>query len=179
LTKTYLGPRRVMRIEIQGDIAIECPTSDLCLKLSFKNKGYFRGTNNSVEGKIQKLSTGETIFKLEGRWDRVITITDKRTGKTSTFLDVEAEKKSSFVPLVVEPDEEQAYFESRKVWQHVTKGLRSQNYDFATQHKSKLEDGQRAGKKEREAQGHGTWEPTLFKDMTPGAEPTWQMRLAK
>ena len=120
-----------MRIEIQGDIAIECPTSDLCLKLSFKNKGYFRGTNNSVEGKIQKLSTGETIFKLEGRWDRIITITDKRTGKTSTFLDVEAEKKSSFVPLVVEPDEEQAYFESRKVWQHVTKGLRSQNYDFA------------------------------------------------
>ncbi|KAJ1485641.1 hypothetical protein T484DRAFT_1792669 [Baffinella frigidus] len=168
----------VMRMEIAGDVAIECPVSGYSLKLSFKNKGYFKGTNNSVEGKIQKTATGETVYKLDGRWDKCINITEKKTGKTRVFFDVEAEKASSFQPPTVDAEANQQYFESRRVWGNVTKGLRTQNVDMATEHKSKLEDAQRAGKKERDAFGTG-WEPKIFKDLTPGQDPTWQMRLCK
>ena len=31
-----------MRMEIAGDVSIECPVSGYSLKLSFKNKGYFK-----------------------------------------------------------------------------------------------------------------------------------------
>lgn len=37
-----------LRMEIVGDIAIQCEKSGLELALSFKNKGWIRGTNNSV-----------------------------------------------------------------------------------------------------------------------------------
>jgi hypothetical protein len=43
----------------------------------------------------------------------------------------------------------------------VTKGIKASNQEMATEHKTKLEDGQRAGKKERDAEG-STWQPRLF-----------------
>ena len=42
----------------------------------------------------------------------------------------------------LDPEDKQQYYESRRVWKEVTKGLRSQNTDNATVHKMKLEDGQ-------------------------------------
>ena len=62
-------------MEIAGDITITCKETGYALNLSFKNKGYFKGENNSVEGKITQIGSKDTIKKIEGRWDRVIKIT--------------------------------------------------------------------------------------------------------
>ncbi len=40
---------------------------------------------------------------------------------------------------------EHSYFESRRLWAGVTKGIKTANQEMATEHKTKLEDGQRAG----------------------------------
>ena len=57
----------------------------------------------------------------------------------------QAEKTRSYCALSVEREDEQRYFESRRLWTGVTKGIKTSNQDMATEHKTKLEDGQRAG----------------------------------
>jgi len=169
-----------LRMEIAGDIAISCEKTGLQLELSFKNRGWVRGSNNSVEGKIRKIGTTTTLHKIDGRWDRVLNITEKKSGKTSVFFDCEEEKAKSFVPLIAEPDAQQKYYESRRVWQHVTKNLRSNNVDAATEAKTKLEDGQRAGKAERDTKGL-EWTPKLFvaSDGAGGNDPPWMLKCAQ
>lgn len=47
--------------------------------------------------------------------------------------------------MSVESEAEQRYFESRRLWTGVTKGIKTSNQDVATEHKTRLEDGQREG----------------------------------
>ena len=103
----------------------------------------------------------QTLYKITGRWDRELKIEDKKNKTTRLFLAVESEKAQSYTPLTVQPESQQQWYESRKLWAHVTKGIRSQNQEMAGQHKAKLEDGQRAGKKERELNGN-EFKPVLF-----------------
>ena len=49
--------------------------------------------------------------------------------------------------MTIVPEAEQRYFESRRVWAGVTQGIKKANQEMATEHKTRLEDGQRAGKK--------------------------------
>ena len=68
---------------------------------------------------------------------------------------MEAEKSRSYCAMQIEPEDQQRYCESRRVWTGVTKGIKTSNQDMATEYKTKLEDGQRAGKRERDAEGSG------------------------
>lgn len=156
----------VMRMEISGDVKITCQKTGLEMTGSFKNRGYFQGENNSCECKIAKIGPkSETMYKITGRWDRTLTITEKKTGEAKQLFDVNTEKATSYTQLQLDSEDRQQYYESRRVWQHVTKGLKSQNTDMATAEKAKLEDGQRAGKKEREEQNLGEWVPRLFENL--------------
>jgi len=94
----------------------------------------------------------EIISKIQGRWDRVVTATDKRTKRVDVVFDI-ADIKKTFNPSLVLPEPQQYYFESRRVWSAVSQALRAQDIDLATEEKLRLEDGQRAGKKEREESG--------------------------
>mmetsp|Transcript_15582 Transcript_15582/g.30766 ORF Transcript_15582/g.30766 Transcript_15582/m.30766 type:complete len:414 (-) Transcript_15582:54-1295(-) len=150
-----------MRMEIAGDVSITCKKLGLEMVGKFTNKGYFSGENNSVEAKVYPLGTKDTLYKITGRWDRELKIEDKKAKKTTTFLDVSQEKGQSFTTLQLDSEANQQVYESRRVWTHVTKGIRAQNQEMAGTHKGKLEDGQRAGKKEREERGE-EWVPRLF-----------------
>ncbi|EKX44699.1 hypothetical protein GUITHDRAFT_163527 [Guillardia theta CCMP2712] len=168
----------VMRMEIAGDVQISCKETGFQWTASFTNRGYFKGENNSVSGKVTRIGSKDTICKIDGRWDRVIKITDKKTGASNVFLDVEAEKQKSFMPLNVDPEDKQKYYESRRVWSQVTRGLKTQNLDFATEHKTKLEDGQRAGKKERDERGQA-WQTKLFEKVVPNDPLSWRCKICK
>jgi hypothetical protein len=140
----------VMRMEVAGDVTITCRKTGLQCALTFANKGFFKGENNSVSGKVTRIGDKTELAKVSGRWDRVIKV--KRSGSEAVLLDVEAEKSRTYCPITIQPEGEQRYCESRRVWAGVTKGLKTSNHDMATECKSKLEDGQRAGKKERDAE---------------------------
>lgn len=150
-----------MRMEIAGDVSITCAKTGLEMNGTFKNKGYFSGENNSVEAKISTIAGKETLYKITGRWDRELKVENKKAKTTTQFLDVSAEKLSTYSPLQITPEAQQQYYESRKVWTHVTKGIRAQNQEMAGHHKNKLEEGQRLGKKEREERNED-WTPRLF-----------------
>jgi len=164
----------VMRMEIAGDVTITCKKTGLTTTLTFANKGFFKGENNSVSGKITRIGEKTELAKISGRWDKVLKL--KRAGAEQVLLDVEEEKARSYCALSVEREDEQRYFESRRLWTGVTKGIKTSNQDMATEHKTKLEDGQRAGKKERDAEG-STWTPRLFVQTNPADMTSWRFKL--
>jgi len=164
----------VMRMEISGDVTISCRKTGLSCALTFANKGFFKGENNSVSGKVVRMADKSEVAKISGRWDRVMKI--KRGGSESVLLDVEAEKTRTYCAMSVQPEEQQNYFESRRVWKGVTKGIKTSNQDLATEHKTRLEDGQRAGKKERDAAG-ASWTPRLFDQTNPEDITAWRFKL--
>lgn len=164
----------VMRMEISGDVTITCKKTGLTTTLTFANKGFFKGENNSVSGKVTRIADKAEVAKISGRWDKVLKV--KKGGAESVLLDVEAEKTKTYCPLSIEPEDQQRYFESRRVWTGVTKGIKTANQDMATEHKTRLEDGQRAGKKERDTEG-STWVPRLFEQTNPADITAWRFKL--
>uniref|UniRef100_A0A7S0M7W1 Uncharacterized protein n=3 Tax=Cryptomonas curvata TaxID=233186 RepID=A0A7S0M7W1_9CRYP len=147
------------------------------MELSFKNRGYFSGENNSVDGKIKRGS--DTLYKIHGRWDRVVTCTEKKTKQEEVLFDIE-EKRRYFTPPTVVPEAKQKHYESRRVWSQVSQALKAQNIDLATEEKLRLEDGQRAGKKERDDSG-SPWVPRLFDNLSPSDAKSlnWRFKLSK
>ena len=66
------------------------------------------------------------------------------------------------------PLESQGEFESVRLWRHVSKAIGEDDQVGATEEKSKLEEEQRAGARERKATGE-EWVPRLFE-----TESTWE-----
>ena len=68
---------------------------------------------------------------FEGLWHT--TSKDLRTGQT--FTDVTGPKEE----VTVAPVEVQGEWESRKLWQHVARGIREGDFEVASREKSKIE----------------------------------------
>lgn len=65
------------------------------------------------------------------------------------------------IPFVVKPISKQTEFESRRVWHPVAKALQKADYEAANVAKNKIENEQRALRRER-AENNETWNPTFF-----------------
>ncbi|GJJ74396.1 oxysterol-binding protein-related protein 8 [Entomortierella parvispora] len=136
-----------MLMELGDVAAVKCPELDLVCSLEFKVKGYFTGSYNSIAGKIKRISTGEVLYDISGKWSDEIFITKK--GVKDVFFDA---KTAKIHPKIIAPECEQEENESRRLWSKLTAALRANNQDLATEEKSKVEDAQRVRSKERDAQ---------------------------
>ncbi|KAG0329716.1 hypothetical protein BG000_011967 [Podila horticola] len=133
-----------------GDVAsVKCAKLDLICSLEFKVKGFFSGSYNGITGKIKRISTGETLYEISGKWSDEIII--KKGLKKEVFFDA---KTAVICPKIIAPEEQQEENESRRLWSKLTAALKVNNQDLATIEKSKIEDAQRAKRKEGEAKGH-------------------------
>ncbi|KAF9091661.1 hypothetical protein BGX27_001993 [Mortierella sp. AM989] len=132
-----------------GDVAVvKCPKLDLTCSLEFKVKGYFSGAYNGIAGKIKRISTGESLYEISGKWSDEIYITKK--GNKEIFFDA---KKAIIQPKIIAPEDQQEVNESRRLWSKLTAALKANNQSLATEEKSKVEDAQRAKSKAREGRG--------------------------
>ncbi|KAG5367249.1 Oxysterol-binding protein-like protein 7 [Yarrowia sp. C11] len=138
---------------------IKCPALDLTLDLDFKAKGFISGTYNAFEGQIKRISTGEALYDVYGKWDEMIELKNLKTGEKSVLFDV---AKAALHPPSVRPIAEQAATESRRLWEPVTDALAKRDHTVATDEKFKIEDQQRTLAKEREEHGI-KFLPKLFK----------------
>ncbi|KAF9979917.1 hypothetical protein BGZ75_009070 [Mortierella antarctica] len=145
-----------MLLELGDVAAVRCPKLDLICSLEFKVKGYFTGSYNSIAGKIKRISTGEVLYDISGKWSDEIYITKK--GNKEVFFDA---KTAQIHPKIVAPEEEQDVNESRRLWSKLTAALKVNNQTLATEEKSKVEDAQRLCSKEREERGE-THQPKYF-----------------
>jgi hypothetical protein len=138
-----------LRMELGGKQTIVCKETGLMAEIEFVTKPFIGGDYNRIKGTIKDLQGKKEFYELEGKWDSMITIKEKITGKSEVFLDV---LNTPIVKKYVSKLEDQGPWESRKVWEQVTIALKKvpADHDLATVHKTELEDAQRARKKERD-----------------------------
>ncbi|KAG0374983.1 hypothetical protein BGX24_009681 [Mortierella sp. AD032] len=137
-----------MLMELGDMAAVKCPKLDLVCSLEFKVKGYFTGSYNSIAGKIKRISTGEVLYEISGKWSDELFITEK--GEKQSYFDA---KTAKIHPRIIAPEDQQEANESRRLWSKLTAALRVNNQPLATEEKSKVEDAQRARSKAREEKG--------------------------
>ncbi|POW11871.1 hypothetical protein PSTT_04924 [Puccinia striiformis] len=140
--------------------------------LEFKGKGYFTGKSHSFNAKVYKqpkVTSGVSpIYEIEGQWhglSKFIKHTPKwwKSSSTTTssndeFLDQNHEKLDEISVLDLD---QQGPLESRRVWKDVADGIRNGDFEAASTAKSKLENEQRAKRKEELANGT-PWQMSHF-----------------
>lgn len=135
--------------------------------IDYKGKGYFSGKIHSFTAKIYdqpKITLGmNPVYQIEGQWHGISKFVRgvpswwKECG--DKFLDQTEEK---YEEILVADLSEQGHLESRRVWLDVSNGIRSGDFEAASTAKSKLENEQRAKRKEEAANGT-VWQMTYFK----------------
>lgn len=145
-----------MFMELGDTVVIKCPKNDLTCSLEFKTKGFFTGGYNNISGKI--LKGKEVLYQLSGKWSNIMYIKNPKTKEKKVLLDVSNE---TLAPLVVEPNSNQEEFESRRLWEKVTKGLTKTGLDYATEAKTAIENNQRLLTKKR-LDEKIEWKPRFF-----------------
>jgi hypothetical protein len=98
------------------------------------------------------------IYTLDGTWNHVFTIRDEKADTIIEEFDTNAHP-----PLPVQVPDESTLdpYESRKAWGPTISALNSGNMQAAANAKSKVEQGQRAMRKQEQQEGK-TWTPLFF-----------------
>ncbi|KAI8359723.1 hypothetical protein B0O80DRAFT_381915 [Mortierella sp. GBAus27b] len=121
----------------------------MLMELGDAATGYFTGAYNCIAGKIKRISTGEILYDISGKWSDELYIAKKGNNK-EPFFDA---KTAAIQPKIVASEEEQEEHESRRLWSKLTAALKTNNQSLATTEKSKVEDAQRAKSKLRQERG--------------------------
>jgi len=144
-------------MELVGLVTINCIKTDCKAEIDFKAKPFFGGDYNTISAKVKRGK--DTLYTISGKWDGKIDITNTKTKSTELLWDPKGAKR---VPKITPSIDEQEDFESQKLWTYVTAAIKRKDQRDATNEKTKLEEGQRAGVKLRRENGE-EWEPRLFR----------------
>ncbi|KAG8998664.1 Oxysterol binding protein [Tulasnella sp. JGI-2019a] len=112
--------------------------------IEYKGKGYFGGKSHSFKAILTPPGSTTPKRTVEGQWHE----TSKINGGAQ-FTDVRGPKEE----VEVKDLEEQGEWETRKLWQHVSKGIRSGDFETASREKTKIENEQRQRRKDEIAAG--------------------------
>ncbi|XP_045481255.1 oxysterol-binding protein-related protein 8 isoform X2 [Harmonia axyridis] len=150
-----------LTMELGGKVTIDCEKTGYYTEIEFKLKPFLGRSDqtNCISGKL-KLGN-ETLATLEGYWDGVVTLKDKRTGEQSTLWNPTDKLRKSRLMRHTVPIDKQEDFESERLWQHVSAAILREDMIAATEEKTILEEAQRARSKERKAKCED-WLPNHF-----------------
>lgn len=128
--------------------------------IKFEGRGFWgSGTKNGFHARTFHVDEpGKDIFTMHGAWNSTSTITDGRTGEVLETFDVDALKQRK---LEVPDIEDQDPWESRCAWKHTISALRNGDMKRTTDSKSRIEQGQRAMRKDEASCGE-TWKPLFY-----------------
>ncbi|TAQ84640.1 hypothetical protein B7494_g7037 [Chlorociboria aeruginascens] len=132
--------------ELYGTYYITSSTGFIS-EITYSGKGFFSGVRNSFEAKLYKVddTKKEPLYRVRGQWNDKFVITDTRGVKypiTCTLGKIPAAK------LQIASLESQDSWETRKAWQHVLAALRDNDMQGIIKEKTKVEEAQRAMRKE-------------------------------
>uniref|UniRef100_A0A7S0ZB59 Oxysterol-binding protein n=1 Tax=Timspurckia oligopyrenoides TaxID=708627 RepID=A0A7S0ZB59_9RHOD len=149
-------------VEFIGVSTIKCEKTDLMAEVEFKTKSLLglRGEANMIAGKIKKISTGEKIYEISGVWDKQVKVKDLRTKKEIVLFDYEAMKEKSLT-MWTPSKEDLEPNNSLVVWEQCSEAIWAVDTAAANEEKKKVEDAQRALRKQRQEQGL-EWKPVFF-----------------
>lgn len=137
-------------VELEGSTVIQS-SSGYKVKIDYSGKGYFSGKKNSYKAKLfAPGGSSKPIYSFSGQWSGKSTIKDERTKSESIFYDA---TEHHIVPLQIKDLEEQSAYESRKAWSKVAAAVAVMDYDTIHVEKSKIENEQRALRKQEKEEG--------------------------
>ncbi|BFZ55436.1 Oxysterol-binding protein OBPa [Savitreella phatthalungensis] len=148
-----------MRMELGDHSMVKCEQSDLVADIEFKTKGFISGKYDTIGGCIKRLSTGERLFELDGKWTEQMTIKNLKTKKVEPFFDGMTAKET---PISTKPIELMGERESRRLWKNTIDAIKARDQAAATQFKGDIEDAQREEARRRHEAGEH-WSPSLFR----------------
>lgn len=144
-----------MILELGDESRVQTAANDIYCDVEFKTKGFFGGDYNAIGGKVRD-QTG-IVGEICGKWNEVMEL--KRTkGKTETIFDA---SKATVTQKIVQPEQDQDWNESRRLWSKVTRAIKRKDLDAATLAKTAIEDFQRDRARQREEKEE-KWEPVFF-----------------
>ncbi|KAG8989043.1 Oxysterol binding protein, partial [Tulasnella sp. 427] len=134
--------------------------------IEYKGKGWVSGKSHQFKAVVTPPGSSTAAHTVEGLWHET-----SKTSKGEPFHDVRGPKEEVSVKAVEEQDE----WETRKLWQHVAKGIRTGDFEAASREKTKIENEQRQRRKDEA--GAGT--PWQLKYFTHIEEDPKYTKLAK
>lgn len=118
------------------------------------------GSKNHVSAAVYSVEDRKkALWSVEGSWSETFTIRDEVAGKDVEVFDCTNAQPS---PMKMAPVKQQDPWESRRAWKGTVDALEAGNMQLAADEKSKVEEGQRAMRKEEDASGK-VWVPLFFK----------------
>uniref|UniRef100_UPI00398F49D4 oxysterol-binding protein-related protein 11 isoform X2 n=1 Tax=Pristiophorus japonicus TaxID=55135 RepID=UPI00398F49D4 len=158
-------------VELGGKVNVNCAKTGYSAAITFHTKPFYGGKLHRVTAEVKHNSTNTVICRVQGEWNGVLEFT-YNNGDTRV-IDV---TKLPITKKRVRPTEKQGPFESRCLWQHVTKALGISNIEKATEYKSLLEERQRSEARHR-AETETPWQTKYFHQEGDGwiyYKPLWR-----
>ncbi|XP_069126896.1 oxysterol-binding protein-related protein 9-like isoform X2 [Argopecten irradians] len=148
-------------VELGGKITITCAKTGFSANVDFHTKPFYGGKKHQITGHIYSPTDKKNaIVTIDGEWNGIM-YAKYSSGRNEAFVDT---KKMAIVKKRVKPLDTQSEFESRKLWEQVTRNLKQKNVEVATEFKHKLEHRQRTEAKERKEKGL-KWETKQFHEV--------------
>ncbi|KAI0594811.1 hypothetical protein F4775DRAFT_419217 [Biscogniauxia sp. FL1348] len=127
-------------------------------RIDYSCKGWLRGKSNSFSATLYRDNDEKNpLYTLEGRWSDSYTVKCGK-GRLLDKVDLATLRKT---PLQVTPVEKQHPLESRRAWKRVADAINANDIFAVGQEKSKIENAQRALRREEKAAGE-TWQRRYF-----------------
>ncbi|EXB30989.1 hypothetical protein L484_016850 [Morus notabilis] len=119
-----------------------------------------RGSPISVKGKIYVSSSLKCSFKIEGHWDKIVTLKDLTNGEVKVIYNAKEVIAELRTPIVKDPKGVWPS-ESALVWAEVSQGILNKDWGKAREAKKAVEENQRQLLRDRKSRNE-TWVPKHF-----------------
>uniref|UniRef100_A0A915BG73 Oxysterol-binding protein n=1 Tax=Parascaris univalens TaxID=6257 RepID=A0A915BG73_PARUN len=144
-------------VELGGKVTVNCIKTGYCADIEFLTKPFFGGKPHRINANVYRVGFKKPILSIRGEWNGVMTA-KPLTGDEFVFVDVKQKTESKKECVAVM---EQGQRESRRLWRHVTVGLKRNRISAATTAKRWIEQRQRDEARQRQEQGI-VYQPILF-----------------
>ncbi|KAI0562181.1 Oxysterol-binding protein [Gracilaria domingensis] len=158
------------RLEFNGTSTFTCKSTGLGAEIEFhRAKGHLnsRVDMNAISGRVFKLANDQTLYSLDGHWDKKVNITSANNKQQRVLFDYDAVVAEMSMAAICPPAEDEEPSFSTRVWAECSAAINNADTAQANAQKRKVEDHQRRLKKERMAAGVG-WSYRYFVDRDEG-----------
>ncbi|XP_058753170.1 oxysterol-binding protein-related protein 4C-like isoform X2 [Vicia villosa] len=146
-----------------GTVDIRCLETGLVAELTYKSSHSFLGFGGNhkvIKGKILDSSSLKVLYEIDGHWDRIVKLKDRKNGQVRVIYDATEVISGLKAPILI--DEKCVWpTESVNVWSELSQAIMTKDWEKAREAKQVVEERQRELVRERESKGEN-WIPKHF-----------------
>ncbi|KAL2533428.1 Oxysterol-binding protein-related protein 4C [Abeliophyllum distichum] len=163
----------VPRVDWLGNVTIQCKETGLEAELCYRGNSFLsrRSQHRSIKGKIFLSSSSQTIYEINGHWDRTVTIKDASNERVTIIYNANEALSGLKTPIVKDP-KGIVPSESTLIWAGVSQAILQKKWEKAREAKNTVEERQREVAKEIKLKDE-KWVPKHF-TISHSKESGWE-----